>query len=105
MAKYRISGIWKDSNNVITHYAFHTVSENGTSRSIKQTKSQSIALLETFGNSATTWVWNYKTSGWSAGENVEVVKGSEGKYLRSDANNKLTDNLSHLIDYDWISSL
>lgn len=104
MAKYRISGVWKDSNNVITHYAFHVVNENSISRSIKKSKAQAIALLETYGNSATTWIWNYKTCGWAVGENVQVVNGQEGKFLRSDANDKLTDNLGHLIDYDWIAS-
>jgi hypothetical protein len=34
---------------------------------------------------------------------VEVIKGSTGKYLRSNPDNSLTDNLEHLIDYDWIS--
>lgn len=43
MAKYKISGVWKDSNNVITDYAFHTVNENGISRAIKS-KAQAIAL-------------------------------------------------------------
>ena len=39
----------------------------------------------------------------SDGENVEVVNGTNGKYLRSDSNNRLTDNLGHLIDFDWIA--
>jgi hypothetical protein len=59
MVKYRISGVWKDINNVITHYAFHTVSENTISRAVKKTKLEAIKLLETYGNTATTWVWNY----------------------------------------------
>ena len=102
MAKFKISGVWKDSNNVITHYAFHTVNVNGITRATKKTKAQAIALLETYGNSAITWNWNYKTCFWSDGENVEVVNGENGKYLRSNRDNKLTNNLEHLIDYDWI---
>ena len=47
MTKFRISGAWKDSNNVITHYAFHTVNENSTERASKKTKEQAISLLET----------------------------------------------------------
>jgi hypothetical protein len=105
MAQYRISGVWKDSNNVITHYAFHTKTDNGYTRATKKTKTQAILLLETLGNSAKTWLWSYKTCFWSDGENIEVVNGTNGKYLRSDPNNRLTDNLGHLIDYDWISSL
>lgn len=103
MAVYRITGVWKDSNNVITHYAFHTVSENSSSRASKKTKAQAISLLETFGNSATTWIWNYKNAGWSIGETVEVVNDRVGKYLRSNRDDKLTNNLEHLIDYDWIA--
>lgn len=102
MAQYRISGVWKDSNNVITHYAFHTKTVNGHTRAVKKTKAQAISLLETTGNSATIWMWNYKTCFWVVGENVEVVNGADGKYLRSDANSKITDNLFHLINCNWI---
>lgn len=103
MTKYRISGVWKDSNNVITHYAFHTVGENSTSRAVKKSKSQAIALLEISGNSASTWIWNYTYARWDIGETVQVVNGTGGKYLRSNPDNKLTDNLAHLIDFDWIA--
>lgn len=102
MAKFRISGIWKNDDNVITHYAFHTIGENATSRADKVTKAEAIRRLETVGNSATTWIWNYKQSKWAIGENVEVVNGSSGKYLRSNPNDRTTDNLGHLIDFDWI---
>ncbi|MGN6195359.1 MAG: DUF3892 domain-containing protein [Ginsengibacter sp.] len=103
MALYRISGVWKNANNVITYYAFHTVGENSVSRAIKKSKAQAIALLETSGNTATTWEWNYNQAKWNVGENVEVVNGLNGKYLRSDPDNKLTDNLGHLLDFDWIA--
>lgn len=103
MAKYRISGVWKNASNVITDYAFHAVEEDSVGRSVKKTKSQAITLLETSGNSATTWVWNYLEAKWKIGEAVEVVNGSTGKYLRSNPDNKLTDNLGHLIDFDWIT--
>ena len=103
MAKYRISGIWKDNSNVIIAYAFHTVGESATGRAVKKTKAQAIALLEISGNSATTWIWNYSTAKWNVGENVTVVNGSNGKYLRTNPDNKLTDNLEHLIDFDWIA--
>lgn len=104
MAIYRISGVWKDSNNVITHYAFHMVYETSVSRASKTSKAKAISILETYGNSATTWNWNYRSAKWDIGENVQVVNGSNGKYLRSDPDNKLTDNLAHLIDFDWIAS-
>ncbi|KOS07229.1 hypothetical protein AM493_15185 [Flavobacterium akiainvivens] len=105
MAEYRISGVWKDTNNTIIAYAFHTVNDTGASasRAVKKTKAQAIALLEQAGNSATTWVWSYNKCIWIIGETVTVVNGSNGKYLRSNPDNKLTDNLGHLIDYDWIA--
>ena len=102
MTEFRISGVWKNTDNVITHYAFHTIEETSISRSVKKTKVDAIKLLETSGNSATTWIWSYNSPGWSIGENVEVVHGSDGKYLRSNPNDKKTDNLGHLIDFDWI---
>lgn len=104
MAEYRISGVWKDSRDVITHYAFHTVGETSTTRAIKKSKAEAIRLLETFGNTAKTWVWNYTRSGWVIGESVEVVNGASGKYLRSNPDNTKTDNLAHLMDFDWIAS-
>lgn len=103
MAQFRISGVWKNSNNVITHYAFHSVHENSTGRASKTTKSAAVSLLEISGNSATTWVWNYNFGSWEIGETVKVVNGSNGKYLRSNPDNQLTDNLGHLIDFDWIA--
>jgi hypothetical protein len=103
MTTFRISGVWKDANNVITAYAFHTVGQTSTSRAVKKSKAQAIELLETPGNSATTWVWNYTTASWNVGEKVEVVKGVSSKYLRSNPDKSITDNLEHLIDFDWIA--
>jgi len=103
MPLFRISGVWKDSNDVITHYAFHTVGENSITRAKKVSKVSAIQLLETRGNHATTWVWNYSFSKWDIGEDVEVVNGNKGKYLRSNPDNEITDNLSNLIDFDWIA--
>lgn len=103
MAKYRISGVWKDASSVITHYAFHNVTDEGTTSATKKTKTEAIALLEANSNSAVTWLWNYSSSAWKIGETVQVINGSTGKYLRSNPDSKLTDNLAHLIDFDWIA--
>jgi len=100
MAKYKISGIWKDKDGVITHYAFHTVTEKGFTRATKKSKAEAVKLLNESSNEAVTWIWNYLTAFWKDGEKVTVVDGS---YLRSNPDNKLTDNLAHLIDYDWLS--
>lgn len=103
MAEYRISGIWKDENDIITHYAFHTINENSAGKSVKVSKSQAITLLDNSRNSALTMMWNYLRGEWTIGEKVSVVNGVNGKYLRSNPDNKITDNLGHLIDFDWIA--
>lgn len=102
MAIFKISGIWKNSDGVITHYAFHTVTNTGITRASKKSKEDAITLLEKNENSAKTWIWNYSQAKFVDGQNVEVVGSSGNRYLRSDADNKLTDNLAHLIDFDWI---
>ncbi len=104
MALYRISGIWKNISGTITHYGFHTFneSENTVTRVEKVTKENSVKRLENSTNIATTWVWNYNLSRWSIGENVEVVNGVNEKYLRSNPDKKETNNLEHLINYDWL---
>ncbi|MCZ4224966.1 DUF3892 domain-containing protein [Pedobacter rhodius] len=99
MAKFKISGVWKDKDGVITHYAFHEIVNNGISRAIKTDKTAAIKLLTNSNNTAVTWIWDYNTCFWNDGENVEVVAG---KYLRSNPDKKVTDNLAHLINYDWL---
>lgn len=104
MREYRISGVWKNSSDVITHYAIHTVGETTISRAVKTSKTDAIALLERAGNTAVTWIWNYNLAKWAIGETVTVINGTNGKYLRSNPDNRLTDNLGHLIDFDWVMS-
>ncbi len=99
MAKYKISGIWKTSSG-ITHYAFHTVNpDGGVTRGVKTTKAEAVRLLSQPGNSAITWLWDYKAAFWRDGEKVEVIAGS---YLRSNPDGTVRDNLAHLINYEWL---
>lgn len=100
MAKYKISGIWTDDKHVITHYAFHEVKGTDLFKAKKVSKADAIKLLNISGNEAITWIWDYGRPGWKDGAKVEVVAGS---YLRSYHDNKVVDNLAHLIDYDWLS--
>ena len=103
MAEYMISGVWKNNNDEVTHYAFHQVLSRTIYRAEKKSREEAIALLETKGNSAVTWMWDYNKSTWIAGEEVEVAGGLfKSKYLRSNRDNKLTDNLGHLINFNWI---
>ncbi|MBI1782734.1 MAG: DUF3892 domain-containing protein [Sphingobacteriales bacterium] len=95
MSSFKISRVWKNQNNVITHYAFHTIGADSISLAQKFSKALAIVLLETPGNNAVTWIWNYSAASFQ--------NGATGKYLRSNRDNKLTDNLGHLIDFDWIA--
>lgn len=104
MATFKISGVWKSSDGVITHYAFHNVTSTGITRASKKSKAEAISLLDKDENSAKTWIWNYNQSKFVDGQNVEVVGNSGNRYLRSDADNKLTDNLGHLINFNWFFS-
>jgi len=100
MATFRISGIWKGDDEVITHYAIHEIlSEKSISRGRRTSKADAVKLLTITGNSAMTWMWNYKTAYWTDGARVEVVAG---QYLRTVHDNKVIDNLEHLINYDWL---
>lgn len=102
MAHYKISGVWKNANGVITHYAFHTQNADSSyTRASKVSKADAITLIER-GNTAVTWIWNYTQATWNDGESVVVVNGVNGKYLRSNKDKQITDNLGHLINYDWI---
>lgn len=99
MADYLISGIWKDSEGTITHYAIH---KTATKRARKYTKAEAVELLEKESNSATTWLWNYDKKNWDLGEEVTVVEIKKEKFLRTKHNDKTIDNLAQLIDYDWL---
>ena len=103
--KFRISGVWKDGDGGITHYAIHDVTDTekrhiGPAK--KTAKAEAIELVETAGNTVTTIVWNYVNPGWYATEDVHVVGAGTGKYLRSDPDKRLTDNLGHLPNYALI---
>ncbi|WP_295715218.1 DUF3892 domain-containing protein [Mucilaginibacter sp.] len=99
MAKFKISGVWKDANGVITHYAVHEVIEPIIYRAEKTDKTIALKLLSNPLNEAVTWIWDYQTCFWRDGEQVEVFNR---KYLRSNPDNKMTDNLAHLMNYAWL---
>jgi hypothetical protein len=108
MATCRISGVWTGENNAITFYAIHVVtgteSTGNTSVTLakKTSKLDAIRLVETVGNAVTTMVWNAAKRKWLTGEVVHVAGNSNNKYLRSNPDNSLTDNLGHLPDFSLI---
>lgn len=103
MANFVISGTWKNENQEITHYAIHAVDDfNRISKATKMSKLDTILLLDKLDNYATTMVWNYIAAKWTFGEKIQVIDSISGKYLRTISDNKLSDNLGHLINYNWI---
>jgi len=97
MAKFKISGVWITSG-VITHYAIHHPSENGFYKAIKTTKADAVKLVNNTANETMTWLWDYQNSSWKNGAKVEGV----GDFLRSHHDGKVSDNLAHLINYEWL---
>lgn len=107
MAEYRISGIWKNSQEVITYYAVHARTRNQAGngyeigQAIKMTKVDTVALLQNRVNSAKTFLWNYMRARWEAGEDIHVVNGNS-PFLRTNHDGTVKDNLLHLIDYRYV---
>lgn len=108
MAEYRISGVWKH-NGVITHYAVHRrLPNNGGGftihHAIKMSKAETVALLDNHLNTANTYLWNYTNASWYAGGEIHVVNGTP-RFLRTNHDGQIKDNLSHLPDYGYIFDL
>lgn len=94
-ADYFISGVWKDSNDNITHVMLHPVNDGDRwDMGEKTSETRTIELLKK-GNIIKTVVWNYP--GWTIGSRVICVKGIGKEYLRSEANATQKDNLDNLI--------
>jgi hypothetical protein len=102
MTTFRISGVWKNDKGVITHYAVHTVMKDSTTRAKKISKSEALKLIKKTENKATTWIWDYTKSNWQVGENIGISSRLGEEYLRTDPDSTTRDNLSNLIDYDWV---
>ncbi|WP_432670358.1 hypothetical protein [Flavobacterium sp. SM2513] len=61
MAEYRISGIWKDNEGVITHYAIHSRTGSqlygfSIGKGIKTTKADAVTLIAQPFNTAKTYL-------------------------------------------------
>lgn len=107
MAEFRISGIWLDSDGVITHYAVHTREKDSEGDGYiigfvqKYTKQAAVDLLLKQGNTARTYLWNYSKKQWEAGAEVQVTNG-QPLFLKSNPDSTERDNLLHLINYGYI---
>ena len=92
---YFISGVWKDSNDRITHVLLHKVTTDASfNRGSKKTENEVIMLLKS-GQVIFTIKWLYPV--WSLGAKVMVVTDHNREYLRTAPNTKTQDNLDNLI--------
>lgn len=95
-----ISGVWKNSNDRITHVLLHNVTtDTSFNRGIKKTESEVIMLLKS-GQVIFTIKWIYPN--WSLGTKVMIVNDQNGEYLRTIPNAQTQDNLDNLIRMETI---
>lgn len=105
MKEYRISGFWRNEGGEITHYALHTVFNKAASLPMKKSKAEIIALIQAKVNVVKTRIWDYKKANWMVGQEVQIVDGAEGIYLRSNPDYALSNNLKHLINYSGLTPI
>lgn len=104
MLQLNISGLWKDINGAITHYAVHVKQREGATKAFKITKQEAIQLIENCDYIARTIQWDYERSQWEPKEKICISENEQGKFLSTHHPDIQTDGLIHLIDYDWICS-
>lgn len=94
-ADYLISGVWRDSEERITHVMLHPMTnENSWEMGEKTSELEAINLLKQHKNIKTV-VWEYPN--WDIKVNVTYVLRNGKEYLRSDPNASTKDNLDNLI--------
>lgn len=102
MAKYYVTGVWKDANHVITHIQVNAPGTSGVLRPYaKWSVAQGVQFLSTSGNELSSATWNYTSANWKEGEKIIVVKQIL-KYLRTAPDNTVSDNLDNLIPMDQL---
>lgn len=102
MADFYISGVFKNTQDEITHVMLHgDAGNNEFYNGNKVTEAYVIRQLEAL-NTVQVITWNYTLASWYSGDFVKVVKGQFRKYIRSHANNTVNDNLDNLINFAGI---
>ena len=106
MKEYAITGIWKDGNDVITHYVIHQLDlkEGIIKRAERFSKNQALILVGNPNNDVYTAQWDYLNRSWTVSEPVYIVRDKDGNFLRSNPDNKLTNNLEHLIEFSLLEN-
>jgi hypothetical protein len=93
--KYYITGVWKNSNGVITYVMLHTPAATGgvLNKGNKTSVGGVIELLKH--NEVYSARWGYPT--WLQGAKVIVVGSGSFAYIRTVADSTEKDNLDNLI--------
>ena len=99
IARYFISGVWKDSAGVITHVFLHNVlaNEKDLDRGVKYNEASIIDFVEK-GGIIKTIVWNYTKALWTVGAVIIVVHEGGRKFLRTKGDGTVRDNLDNLLN-------
>lgn len=91
---FLISGVWKDSQERITHVLLHK-HDNGYSVGYKQTEAGVIRLIS-LNKNVMTMTWNYPD--WRYGAKVIAETRNGRRYLKTIADNNKENNLDNLIN-------
>jgi hypothetical protein len=94
-ADFLISGVWKDSDERITHVMLHLVNTANTWTMGKKTSELDAISLLKQNKTMKTVIWEYPN--WSIKQSVTFVLRNGREYLRSGPNASIKDNLDNLI--------
>lgn len=98
MAKYFVTGVFKDAKKVITHLALHQVGENNIFQVGKKTSVADAVSLIDSGNQLSTIRWDYKDASWHHGAKIIVVKDGLTRFVKTVPDAQLIDNLDNMIN-------
>lgn len=95
-ADYFISGVWKDTNDNITHVLLHEVMDGDSFKNgLKTNETTAINLIKK-NYVLFTITWAYPN--WQLGARLTYTQNNNNEYLRTVPNASLKDNLDNSID-------
>ena len=101
MINFFITGVWKDTQNRITHVLLHERRNNSIISGIKTSESEVISLIN-IGKVVHTLTWNYHKLCWYKGAKVLVENNLGRFFLKTSPNNSTIDNLDNSISMNII---
>ena len=103
MAKYWVTGVWKDASGKLTHLYLH-LTEHGRWQKGEKTSEKLTMLHLDRGAEIYTMRWDYEHAAWVPGARVVAVEypNSKDRYLTSTHDFKLFDSLDHMLEMDRV---